>query len=291
MRNLIIGCGYLGRRVADLWTATSHDVSALTRSAANADALRAAGIHPLIGDVLDPPTLATLPDAETLLYAVGYDRGGAPSKHDVYVHGLENVLAAVGGRVGRVIYISSISVYGQSDGSWIDEESECRPTSEGGRICLEAEDVLRRQIELGRLPADTTILRLAGLYGPGRLIGRLDRLRAGAPVAGLPDAWLNLIHVDDAARCVMACAEGCSARALYLVSDDEPVLRRDFYSELARRAGAPEPRFVPDTGSGQRVSGLGKRCRNTLLHRDLVGELTFPHFRAGLASSLQAEPR
>jgi nucleoside-diphosphate-sugar epimerase len=285
MRALIIGCGYLGRRVADLWTSAGHEVSALTRSPANAVMLREAGVQPLIGDVLDPASLAHLPQADTLLYAVGYDRAASASKREVYVNGLRNVLAAMAGRVGRVIYVSSTSVYGQSDGSWIDEESDCQPTTESGQTCLEAEDTLRTQIELGGLPADTTILRLAGLYGPGRLIGRLDQLRGRAPVAGRPDAWLNLIHVDDAARCVVSCAGGCSARSLYLVSDDEPVRRRDFYTELARRAGAPAPSFDADANS-QRVSGLGKRCRNALLHRDLVSSLAFPDFRAGLASAM-----
>lgn len=235
---------------------------------------------------MDPLSLRQLTQADTLLYAVGYDPSSTASRRDVYVSGLQNVLDAVTGRIGRVIYISSTSVYGQSDGSWIDEASDCEPATESGQICLEAEDGLRRRIESGRLPADTTILRLAGLYGPGRLVGRLDQLRAGASVAGSPDAWLNLIHVDDAARCVVACADGCSARSLYLVSDDEPVQRRDFYAELARRAGAPEPTFDPASTAGQRVSGFGKRCRNALMHRDLVSQLTYPDFRAGLSDAI-----
>ena len=87
---LIVGCGYLGRRVARRWLAAGRRVAALTRG--NADALAALGIEPIIGDVLDPDSLCHLPDAGTVLYAVGLDRTAGRSMRDVYVSGLANVL-------------------------------------------------------------------------------------------------------------------------------------------------------------------------------------------------------
>ena len=83
MRKLIIGCGYLGGRVARAWLDRGDHVSALTRSHRRAEVLRAAGIEPVIGDVLDPASLSKLPDVETLLYAVGYDRDSAKSQREV----------------------------------------------------------------------------------------------------------------------------------------------------------------------------------------------------------------
>ena len=288
MRALIIGCGYLGLRVAQSWVEADHEVSALTRSTENAGTLRDADIQPIVGDVLDRDSLKELPAADTLLYAVGYDRSSSQSKNDVYVNGLKNVLDVMAGRVGRVIYVSSVSVYGQTDGSWVDEDSPCNPSTDSGQICLEAERALQTRVADGKMPADTTILRLAGIYGPGRLIGRLDRLRSGEPVGGRPDAWLNLIHVVDAARCVVACGNGQATRPLYLIADDKPVLRGEFYAELARHVGAPEPSFDPHSPTGQRSSGLGKRCLNSRMHGDLVDELICPDFSTGLASSVQS---
>ena len=92
MRGLIIGCGYLGRRVAAQWRLAGHAVTALTRSPENAQTLQALGIDPILGDVLEPASLRPLPSADCVLYAVGHDKRAAPSKREVYRDGLGNVL-------------------------------------------------------------------------------------------------------------------------------------------------------------------------------------------------------
>jgi nucleoside-diphosphate-sugar epimerase len=137
-RKLIIGCGYLGRRVARRWIAHGDTVFALTRSTGRARDLLSSGIEPVIGDVTDPATLGALPEADTLLYAVGLDRTSGKSQREVYVGGLENVLAMVAGKIRRFLYISSTSVYGQNAGEWVDEDSGCLPGSENGSVCLES---------------------------------------------------------------------------------------------------------------------------------------------------------
>ena len=144
-RKLIIGCGYLGRRVARRWKKQGHQVFALTRSGDHAADFRDAGIEPFIGDVTDSASLASLPEVDTLLYAVGLDRTSGQSQREVYVGGLENVLARMADRVRCFLYISSTSVYGQNAGEWVDESSECRPTSENGSVCLDAESLLRNE--------------------------------------------------------------------------------------------------------------------------------------------------
>ena len=140
MQKLIIGCGYLGERVAAAWKAGGDEVSVLTRSAARAERLVASGLNPLIGDVLKPESLRQMPQAEVVLYAVGFDRAGEASKRSVYVDGLRNVLAEIAQRSRQFLYVSSTSVYGQSDGELVDEASPTEPQEDSGQICRDIGD-------------------------------------------------------------------------------------------------------------------------------------------------------
>ena len=126
---LILGCGYLGRRVARRWLARGDKVYALTRDADTAAALRGDAIEPILGYVLQPETVAQMPRATTVLYAIGFDRASGASMRQVYVDGLANVLDRLP-RPQRIIYISSSSVYGQTDGGWVDEDSPAEPLEE-----------------------------------------------------------------------------------------------------------------------------------------------------------------
>lgn len=288
MHVLITGTGYLGQRVAIRAHDAGQRVSALTRSAEKASSLSDRGIAPIVGDLLDPATLAALPAADVLLIALTHDPASGVSRRSLLVDGVVNLVRELRTRVGHVIYISSTSVYGQSDGSWVDETSPTEPTFEGGHLTLEAERTL---VETCRAPGSAcrlTILRLAGIYGPGRLIARVDQLRAGLPVSGSADAWLNLIHVDDAAVVVGEVAKGSAKSPLLLVSDDRPVTRGEFYGAIAREIGAPLPTFAPDSTEGRRTSGLNKRCRNARLHAELGIELRFPEAVAALAGMVAA---
>ncbi len=275
LRKLVIGCGYLGQRVARRWLAQGDSVVALTRSQAHAQLFEVSGIEPVIGDVTQPASLAGLPEVDTLLYAVGLDRNSGQSQRDVYVGGLDNVLGRMAGRVRRLLYVSSTGVYGQNDGQWVDESSECQPESESGRVCLDAENLLRDKVP------DSNILRLAGIYGPGRIVARVESLRAGLVVEGNPEAWLNLIHVVDAVATVLSCERRGSPGSTYLVCDDHPSRRREYYSLLASMTGAPRPRFEPPSSAG-----LNKRCSNRRLHEELQVVLRFPRMNIGLPQAL-----
>ena len=307
MRRLVIGCGYLGLRAARVWRARGDRVTALTRSAERAGQLRAEGIEPVVGDVLVPESLAKLPEAETVLYAVGLDRNSGASRREVYVTGLANVLSQMAGRAQRVISISSTSVYGQDAGEWVDETSLCEPDFENGRICLEAEQTARRHSAVfsgasAGAPSSMSlnILRLAGIYGPHRLLRRMELLHSGVLLEGPPDAWLNLIHVDDAVRAVIACEERGRPGATYLVCDDRPVRRGEYFAMLASLIGAPEPRFEASGGEepwrGEPSGGeqpksllhLNQRCSNRKLREELGVELAFPTYADGLPLALSA---
>jgi nucleoside-diphosphate-sugar epimerase len=284
MTKLIFGCGYLGLRVARLWRGLGETVVAATRSRKRARALAAEGLSAVVADVNEPATLSRLPDADSVLFAVGYDRSAPADKRrsigEVYAGGLANVLNALPSSVERIVYISSTGVYGNSAGECLDEDSPCEPQREGGRACLAAERVLQKH----RLANRGIILRLAGIYGPDR-IPRLAEIDNGAPLEASADGLLNLIHVDDAARVVVAAAAKANPPVTFCVSDGQPVLRREWLSEVARLAGLPEPRFVePHKENPASRASSSKRISNRRMMSDLELELKYPSYRQGLAA-------
>ena len=265
---LIIGCGYLGARVGRAWLDSGRAVRALTRS--RAEALASLGFEPIVGDVLEPGSLRSLPAASTILYSVGLDRAAGRSMRDVYVGGLRNALAALPAG-GRFVYVSSTSVYGQTDGSIIDEDSPAEPLEENGRIVLEAERTLRE------FRPDATILRFAGIYGPDRWLRKQPLLR-GEAYLGDAGKWLNLIRVEDGVRAVLA-AETAAPGGTFNIADDHPATRREFYTELARLLGAPEAKFEP---AAQPVREANRRISNARARLRLGFVPEFPSYREGL---------
>lgn len=271
--DLILGCGYLGRRVAARWLAAGRRVVALTRQ--NSVPLAAIGVEPLVGDVLNGPRLPRFPEASTVLYAVGLDRAAGKSMRDVYVGGLANVLGTLS-PCDRFVYVSSTSVYGQADGDWVDEVSPAEPVEESGRVVLEAERLLR-----ARRP-DAILLRFGGIYGPDRLLRRNTQLRSAEPMTGDPDRWLNLVHVDDGVEAVLAADSRGKAGETYNVVDDEPVPRRTLYELLAELLGAPAPRFV----EGPEPRQANRRVSNAKAKAALGWRPRYPSYRAGLPAAL-----
>lgn len=282
MDKLIVGCGYLGRRVAARWLAQGHRVFGTTRGGERAEDLRGLGIVPVVCDVLNVGGLRDLPPAETVLYCVGFDRAAGRSMREVYVEGLRNFFdsgAAAGAR--RLIHVSSTGVYGQCGGEEVDETSLTEPLEESGRVVLEAE----KQV----IGPDTRnlILRFAGIYGPGRVIRR-QAVAKGEPLIGDAEKWLNLIHVEDGATAVLAAEERGKPGAIYNVSDGCPVRRRDFYTCLAALLGVPEPRFVPlAPGEPSPPHERGnRRIVNRRMREELGVRPCYSDYREGLPASL-----
>src|SRR5262245_18366421 len=275
--HLILGCGYLGRVVARLWLAEGRRVAALTRS--RPDELRALGVEPILGDVTDPATLR-LPSVDTVLYAIGMDRSAGRSMRDVYVGGLTNVLNALPAP-RRFVYVSSTSVYGQTGGEWVDEDSPTEPAEESGRVVLECERILRERLR------DAIILRFAGIYGPGRIIKK-SAVERGETLATDPDRLINLIHVEDGARAVVAAAEQGPLGTTYNISDGNPVTRREFYTAMAELLGSPAPRLkLPLPGSASRQGRTNWRVANRRMRQDLGVELQYPDYTQGLKQSVR----
>jgi len=258
-----------------------HQVWATTRHRSRAAALGREGINGVIADWADRRTLCDLPNADRVLVAVSFDRHAGRSPYESLVRGFANLLAVLPQETD-VCYISTTGVYHQRDGSWVDERSPTRPGREVARVHLQAEELLWRL----RPESPWTILRLAGIYGPGR-VPRVGDVIGGRPIAASPSSFLNLIHVEDAARAVMA-AWARSKHRLYLLGDDHPVVRGEFYREIARRCSASPPRFAEPTAkaSGWNRSESNKRVWNRRMKRELIAKLEYPSFREGLASIL-----
>jgi nucleoside-diphosphate-sugar epimerase len=276
MANLVIGCGYLGEPVALEWLGKKRrrQVFATTRTEQHRREMIDLGLTPVVCDVTRPDTLSALPAADTVLYAVGFDRAAGPSLREVYVDGLRNVLEKLP-RPRRLLYVSSTGVYGQTDGGWVDEDSPTEPADDGGRLALEAEALLRE-----RLP-EAMVLRFAGMYGPQRL-PRRRAIEAGEPIAGDPEAWLNLIHLFDGVEAVMAAEKHGLPGRVYNVADGYPPSRRRFFTLLAELLGGPTPTFVSAPGDGH-----NRRIRNTRMRHELGAHPRYPSYEEGLSATVR----
>ncbi len=277
---LVVGHGYLGSRVAKLWQSQGDTVFVTTRDPQKVSALEASGLRPVVCDVADPASLVgRLPEVTTVLYAVGFDRSRNQGMREVCVGGLRNVLNALSDKTKRVIYISTTGVYGQDDGSWINEDSPCQPSRESGRVFLEAEQALQTHA----IGQRAIILRLAGIYGLGRIPSAED-LRAGKAIQASPDAYINLIHVDDAAQVVIAVEAQAKPPRTYLVSDGHPVVRSEFYSEVSSLFRTPPPAFEKPTAGADRRGNTSKRVSNARLLSEVSVEFKYRTYRDGLSA-------
>lgn len=271
-RVLIAGCGDLGVRVAQRLIARGDRVWALRR---HPPACADSGIEWLAGDLTHPKSLRNLPpDITQVVYTPTPGTREAAAYRAVFVDGLRNVLAALES-APRVLLVSSTAVYGDSGGAWVDETTPPAPPGFNGEILLQAERWLCAQ------PLSSVVLRLAGLYGPGRL-RLIERLRQGdARVPRSHEHWANRIHIDDAAAAVVHLLALKQPQSLYLGVDDTPLPMADLYDHLARLVDAAPP------GEGESPRGIGsKRLSNARL-RASGWAPQWPDARDGYAALLK----
>ena len=287
MTTLIIGCGYMGQRLGALLSERGERVFGTVRSPSRAAEIADLGIEPIIADVLERDTLNRLPAADGVFYCVGFDRAAGSSMQTVYVDGLQNVLDKLPGSVTRFVYASSTGVYGQTGGEWVDERSAACPVNESGKVCLEAEERVRAWSKESDGSASAIVLRFAGLYGPGRVVRRA-MLERGEPIPGDPEKFLNLIHIDDAARAAVAALAAGEADPVYVIADDRPVTRGEYYSRMATLLSVAKPRFErPQPGSLEATRDQSnKLIANRRMKAQLVADLNYPDISTGLPSAL-----
>jgi len=263
-------------------------VSAVTRSNARALDLARDSITPIVADISTKAPIEAGGTFASVLFAVGFDRSTDQTVREVYVDGLAKVLRWLSAAPPRrLVYISSTGVYGDSQGEWVDEAFPCTPQRDGGKACLEAEGLLKSPPWLER----SFVLRLAGIYGPGRLPNRMDFL-AGKPIAASENGFLNLIHVDDAANAVdLTLAKGEPPQT-YNVTDGSPAVRGEYYREVAKQMGAAPPTFDTSAPSERRArSSAHKRVSSARIVRELGFVPRYASYREGIAQSLREEAR
>ncbi|MFM7056335.1 MAG: NAD-dependent epimerase/dehydratase family protein [Planctomycetota bacterium] len=288
---LIAGCGYAGQRAARYWRQCGARVSAITRSPNRGAEFAAAGIEPIVLDLTDPQPWPPLPDAELILWSVGYDRASGHSREAVWLSGFKGFLNSLPATANprRFLLTSSTSVYRDRAGGDVDEDSfaDPEPGQEGGRVCLQAEGLLKEFSHDHNITP--VILRLAGIYGPGRLLRRLEDLRNEVPIVADPDSWLNLVHVDDITTALDFCARHPQPPCILNVAAAETATRRQYYQTLAELAGCPAPLFAPAPGGG---SGRTGNRRVVSIERPRLGlKFQYEDCRSGLLQALKATPR
>lgn len=295
MKLLIAGCGYVGsefaKRLPELWDDSEHELYALTRSADRVEELSRLGIKPLVGDWLEPSSLPQLPAVDGLLVAIPH-RPADLFGTQTHVIGLQNLLAQLAPpgqptRELKVVYLSTTGVYGPASGSSIvDETTPAAPNRPGSEVAVAAETWLEAWQRTQ--PIRLNILRLAGIYGRGR-IPLIKSLLDGEPLAVPREGHLNLIHVVDIANLLVHAFRYDLSQHLYVVSDGVPVLREQFYGELARLCGIDQPVFVdPATDDSRQRRASDKRVNPQLLFSHWRRPLAFPDYRAGLADAVAA---
>lgn len=275
-RVLIAGCGYVGSRLAELLVEEDVRVHGLKRHPSGLPD----GVEAVAADVTDPATLRGLPGGlDAVVYAVSPDGRSESAYRAAYVEGLANVLDAAG-RAVRVVLVSSTGVYGQTDGRWVDEEAPEEPADATAEVILAGEALAQERGEPG------IVLRLGGIYGPGRTWA-IRRVVAGeAPCLG-PDLYGNRIHRDDAAGALLHLLRLSGPASVYLGVDLEPAPLREVYAWIAERAGAADPcaGVDPDSGRNGGRRGTNKRCSSQRL-RGSGYDFAYPTFREGYAPLL-----
>lgn len=260
-RLVIFGCGYVGQAVARLALAHGWTVEALVRRPERAAELRAMGVQAVAGDLAEGDWAGAIaPGADAALVAVSAGGGGVAGYRATYVAGLARVRQwASDGPVGTLVYTSSTGVYPQNEGARVDESSPRHAPggATAGSALVEAELEVERGARDGAWTSGV-VLRLAGIYGPGRH-HLLDQLRRGeTEFAGSGSHHLNLIHRDDAARAVLAVlASPLQGLHAFNLADGRPAPKAEVLGWLASRLGLPPPTFRPDAPSARTASRGG----------------------------------
>lgn len=273
MTILLAGCGDLGTEAGLRFAAAGRRVVGWRRSPDKLPA-EIEGVAANLSTAELPPVPA---DTTAVVIAVAADGPTEVAYRAAYVDGVGHVLDALerdSVTPQRILFVSSTAVYGDADGAWIDESTILEPGGFSGRIMREAEDLLLKRLDgTGITPI---LLRLGGIYGPGRT-RLIDQVRTGAAVIPDRPRYTNRIHRDDAARAIVhLCTMTAEPASAYLGVDDDPAELGDVLRFLAAELGMA----VPPTASLGDARGGNKRCSNALL-RGTGFSLKYPSFREG----------
>ncbi len=263
----LVGCGDIGRRLANRLDQDSFNFIGLRRSAHSSKNIRYRQV-----DCTDAAALKTaLPqDSDFIVITMTPSQRSDKGYQQAYVQVVDNVLASLTKPPQRIIFASSTSVYPQSKGQWIDEHSAAEPRSYSGKRLLEAEQRLQQS------GYPHTIVRFSGIYGPDR--NRLiEQVQRGEASCHQPPLYSNRIHIDDCAGVLAHIIEHPEPRQLYLASDCSPTPLQEVKQWIADQLGLPDNHWLDEDDSPLRAS---KRIDNRAL-LDSGYEFLYPTFRQG----------
>ena len=276
---LIFGCGFSGEAIAKQATGNFAAITGTTRDAAKADRIRNAGAEPLVfdGEALSPELVSRLAGTTHLLVSIAPGEAGDP-----VLNALQKSEAALPA-LKWTGYLSTVGVYGDHGGAWVDEQTEPRPVSKRSRQRLEAETAWRDFAGARGLPL--AVLRLSGIYGPGRN-AFVNIANGTARRLVKPGQVFNRIHRDDIAAAALAAARK-KADGIFNITDDEPAPPQDvvtFAHQLAGVAPPPETDFETADLSPMARSfyGENKRVSNAKSKAELGLAYAFPDYRTAL---------
>ena len=282
---LIVGCGDIGMRVIKL-LAPHRRVLALTTSPVRCAELRAAGAQPLLGDLDVPHTLSRLAGlADAVLHLAPPPATGCDDPRTGH---LLDALAR-GGRVSRLVYMSTSGVYGDCAGARFDETRAVRPATLRAQRRVDAEQRCRWFGH--RTGACVSILRVPGIYAADRPGGHpRERLQRGTAVlTAQDDVYTNHIHADDLARACVAALHCGAAMRVYHASDDTELKMGAYFDLAADLCGLPRPPRITRHEAQAQMSAMqlsfmseSRRLVNHRLRRELRLKLRYPTVREGL---------
>jgi len=284
-RVLIVGCGKIGLRVANLLS-TTHEVWGLNRRIQNIDSKNLPHIQFITADVCKPESLnGQLPEnLDYIIYCVAPTERTETAYRSLYLTGLQNIITALPDQhsLKRLYFISSTSVYHQDDHSLVDETSPTLPSSFSGRVLLEAEDFCNQ------LPIPSTIIRFSGIYGAGRS-HLIEQVKTHKAKLSKDSRLTNRIHEDDCVSFIQHLVQedilGKQIESLYLASDNESIDLNEVIKFLASTL-AIKLTSKP-TGEAEKRRAGNKKCNNKKM-LDSGYQLHFPSYRDGYQAMIDA---
>jgi nucleoside-diphosphate-sugar epimerase len=265
---LIAGCGFVGLATARLFAQRGWEVAGCTHSVESAAKLSGEAFPVVACDLSERAALQALTHfgpVDAVIHCASSGRGGAEQYRHVYLEGARHLTEAFPS--ATLLFTSSTSVYAQTNGEWVTEESPAKPQRETGQLLRETEELVISQ--------NGIVTRLAGIYGPGRSVLLRKFFDGTATIEGDGLKWINQVHRDDIAAALVHLVTA-KARGIFNVTDDRPLAQNDLYAWLAARFHQSLPPIGPIDLNRKR-GWTNKRVSNTKL-RALGWNPRFPSF-------------
>ena len=273
-RILIAGCGYVGTRLGLHLKNEGYQVYALRRDAKKIPK----ELSPFPADLNLPSSLEDLPKVDSVFYTAAANNGSAEAYQMAYVDGLRNLLAYLKPSPKHFIYLSSTRVYGEHNGAWVDEETTPAPMDEQAQLLLAGEELVRKAKHAGY------ILRLGGIYGPGRDFLMRHIQNNHESISASDQTFTNRIHIDDIIAICAGFLKGSFSPGIYLGVDSEPTNQAELYGWLAQKLHVSPPQITSGASPGPQRGN--KKCSNKKL-KDAGYRFRYPRFRDGYSALLK----